>query len=85
MQDTCEENFPFKDSLCISCCNRFSRALIPMDYESFGIDCDDFDIPDGELLIIEQHLCLVTQDDIEGSVKECTHFKMKGLELLRHT
>lgn len=69
--------FPLEDSLCLNCNNRFSRTMIPLDYEVFNINVEDFDLEDGEDLFIEQHICLVSQEDLEGMVTECSHFKTK--------
>jgi hypothetical protein len=66
--------FPLEDSLCLRCANRFSRVFIPLDYESYGINLDDFDLEEGEPLEIEQHTCLATQQDLDGVVSQCNKF-----------
>lgn len=71
------------DSLCFNCENRFSRSLIPLDYEDFGIDIDEFELPEGEELILEQHICLVSKADLEGVITECSHYKKKTGDFLQ--
>ena len=71
-----DNDFPLELSLCNDCVHRFSRFLIPMDYESYGISLEDFDdIADGDEIIIEQHICLISQQDLDGVVKECNKYK----------
>lgn len=76
MSDIGEDAFPLEASICKSCVHRFSRLLIPLDYESYGINIEDFDnMDDEDEIIVEQHICLISQQDLDGAVKECNKFK----------
>ena len=67
--------FPLEGSMCNKCKNRFSRLIVPLNYDWYDVDPDDFDLEEGEELIIEQHVCLISHQDLDGTVKECNHFK----------
>lgn len=66
--------FPLEDSLCYKCAHRFSRVFIPLDYESYGININDFDLEEGEPLEIEQHTCMALNQDLDGVVTYCNKF-----------
>ena len=66
--------FPLEDSLCYECTHRFSRVFIPLDYESYGINLDDFDLAEGEPLEIEQHTCMALNQDLDCVVFKCNKF-----------
>lgn len=66
--------FPLEDSLCYKCAHRCSRVFIPLDYESYGINLDDFDLEDDEPLEIEQHTCLILNQDLDCVMTECSKF-----------
>ena len=70
--------FPLQDSLCNNCKYRISRALIPLDLETFGLteeSLEELDIEEDETLIIEQHSCIVLQEDMDYIVQECNHYQ----------
>lgn len=65
-------------SLCGTCAHRFSRLIEPAtdeyrDYifEKLGIDEYDDDLE----LFIEQHRCLIADEDLEGVVHDCNMYK----------
>lgn len=70
--------FPMDHTLCRDCINRMSRELNPIDLDDFDLSEDDIeDIDNGEELVIEEHTCLVLNQDMFYLVKSCTHFKNK--------
>ena len=73
--------FPLDDTLCKNCVNRMSRELNPIDLEDFDLDLSENDVEDidnGEELIVEEHTCLILNQDMFYIVKSCTHFKNKN-------
>jgi len=66
--------FPMDDTICKDCSHRLSRVIIPLDYELFDIDISTLDIEEGEEVLIEQHICMILQDDLNGVVQECNKF-----------
>lgn len=68
------ESFPLNDTLCKNCKYRFSRFIIPIDYEEYGIDIDNMDLDEDDEVIIEQHICLILHEDLDGAVKECSSY-----------
>jgi hypothetical protein len=79
--DTYGEPFPLDETLCGKCVYRLSRIMIPLDLESYGIDDEclskleiDADDEDNEILV-EQHICLILQRDLDGIVTDCNFFK----------
>jgi hypothetical protein len=79
-----ESFFPIDETLCKDCIFRVSRAFIPLDYESYGLDINDFDLEEGEPLEIEQHVCLITMQDMDYVVKECNKFSAGDEDSLLH-
>ena len=82
MPDITAEPFPMEETLCKNCEYRFSRVLIPLDYEVYDIDVNEYDLEEGEDLLIEQHVCLASNQDLDGIVTECNKFKENGSESL---
>lgn len=80
MPNITADPFPMEETLCKNCEHRFSRVLLPIDYEMYDIDLDEFDLDDDEDLLIEQHICLASNQDLEGIVKECNKFKETGTD-----
>jgi hypothetical protein len=72
--------FPIDDTICKDCSYRMSRLVAPLDIEDYGISEDimkDMDLSDNDEVMLEQHTCLVIQEDMDYLVRECTHFKDK--------
>lgn len=69
-----ESVFPLDDSLCKHCDNRLSRIVIPLDYEFYGINIEDFDLDEGESLEVEQHTCLELGQDLDAVVIACNKY-----------
>lgn len=70
--------FPLEDTICLNCAFRMSRVIVPLDPDSFGItdeDIRDMDLEDEEDIMVEQHTCLVIQQDMDYVVRECNHYK----------
>lgn len=81
------QEFPIEDSLCFTCKHRLSRVLSPMDPESMGIDLDEVELDDEENLIIEQHVCTATMQDMDFIVLACSRYEDTRREpntLFRH-
>ena len=71
------EVFPLEDTICKNCVHRISRIIVPLDPESFGLDEEVLSymgIQDNEDVIIEQHTCLITQQDMDYIVRECSQY-----------
>jgi len=76
---TFDDLFPLDETLCRECSFRMSRSLLPLDLDSFGLDDVTLkeigiDATDEEV-IVEQHICLISQQEMDYLVKTCTHFK----------
>lgn len=72
------DEFPLDEALCRNCAFRMSIVVEPLDPETFGIDEDmllDMNLDEDEGLIVEQHICLVSQQEMDYIVKSCNHFK----------
>ena len=64
-------------SLCASCIHRVSRLIEPMteefiDYvlDKMGVDSVEDDVE----LLVEQHMCLITGDELDGIVHNCNKY-----------
>ena len=72
--------FPLKESKCYNCIYRVSRALLPLDLEEFGLTSEHLDKlgidENEETIIVEQHSCLVLQEDMDYIVYECNFHKL---------
>ena len=64
------------ESKCYTCKHRLSRVLEPLSPEDKEYYMDVLDIEDvGEYdLYIEQHKCLMTDEDLDGIIRECNQF-----------
>lgn len=77
-----------KSSKCFSCKYRISRVVEPFtqedrDYYIDALGIEDEDIDEYELYI-EQHKCLLTDEDIDGVIIECNQYeKKRRLALIR--
>ena len=69
--------FPLENSLCKNCTHRVSRLIVPLDYEDYDVDPNDFDLDEDEELYIEQHMCLILQQDMDSIIIECSHYSDK--------
>lgn len=79
------KEFPMNESLCYKCINRMTVRFSPIDLEAFGLDdrtLDSLDVAEGEDVIIEQHTCLVNNQDMDYIVYKCNKFKGRDFELL---
>lgn len=69
-----ENEFPIEESLCYKCAYRFSRKIVPIDFEDWGIDLEEIGVDEDDEVIIEQHVCLIMYQDLDGIVYECNRF-----------
>lgn len=75
MSEITEGVFPLEDSLCLTCYHRLSRVFIPLNYADYDINIHDFDLAEGEPLEIEQHTCMVLNQDLDCVVSHCNKFR----------
>jgi hypothetical protein len=75
------EEFPMEETLCKNCIFKMSRLIVPIDLETFGLEDNVVNEllseSEDETVQIEQHTCLVNQQDMDFVVVECSHFKEK--------
>jgi len=75
MFDYDTNTFSLNNTICKNCSHRFSRLVEIPDYESLEIDPEIVEnLEDNEAILIEQHICLVTQQDLDGVVMRCNHY-----------
>lgn len=78
--NTYDDSFPMDNTICKNCVYRVSRFVVPIDLEDFGIseeDIKDINLSDDDEIVLEQHTCLIIQEDMDYMVRDCTHFKDK--------
>lgn len=65
-----------KESRCYNCKHRLSRILEPVTQEDKEYYMDILNIEDADEydLYIEQHKCLMTDEDLDGVIRECNKF-----------
>lgn len=63
-------------SMCGTCAHRFSRLIEPISDEYREYLIEEFDIDDDDILdiLIEQHRCMIVNEDLEGIVHECNRY-----------
>jgi len=66
--------FPMDETMCKDCSHRLSRVIVPLDLEEYDIDLSSLDLEDGEDILIEQHICMILREDLDGVVQECNKF-----------
>ncbi len=66
------------NNVCSDCEHRFSRIIVPADYDRYDIDIDSLEIPEGKTLVVEQHICLILQEDIDGEVRACNYYNPRN-------
>lgn len=66
-----------KKSKCYTCRHRLSRVVEPATQEDKEYYMEVLDIEDSEDydLYIEQHKCLMTDEDIDGIILECNQYE----------
>ena len=72
-------------TVCAECIYLFSRTLEPFDMTELDLDFEALGLEgDGEDLLLEQHICLLTGLDIDVRVLECNQAKQEqGKSLLQ--
>ena len=65
-------------SKCFTCQHRLSRLVEPITQEDreYYLEFMDIDDTDSYDLYIEQHKCLMTDEDLDGIILECNKYKM---------
>ena len=64
-------------SKCWDCVYRLTRLVEPVTQEDleYYLSMVDIDESDDYDLIIEQHRCLLTDEDLDGVIRECNKYK----------
>ena len=64
------------DSICKRCQHRVTRVLIPHDCADYGINVEEDLGPAGtSCIVLEHHLCVELDADLDCDVLECNRFK----------
>lgn len=65
------------ESKCYNCKHRLSRIVKPLTQEDkeYYMDVLDIDNVDDYELYLEQHKCLLTDEDIDGIIQECNRYE----------
>ena len=74
------------DSKCLTCTHRISRLVEPVTQEDieYYLDILNLDSNNPMDLFIEQHKCLLTDEDIDGVIRECNQYELASkLNLIR--
>jgi len=76
----CESMPPLEmiyNSKCWDCIYRLTRFVEPVteDDIQFYLSMVDIDDNDDYDLVIEQHRCLLTDEDLDGIIRECNKYK----------
>jgi len=63
-------------SMCSTCAHRFSRVIEPVTDEYKEYLIEEFDIEDEDIsdIRIEQHRCLIADEDLDGIVHDCNQY-----------
>ncbi len=66
------------ESICLTCSNRLSRVVEPVTKEDveYYLDVLDLDSSEPLDLFIEQHKCLLTDENIDGIIRKCNQYDM---------
>jgi len=66
------------ESRCLTCMHRISRLVEPVTQEDIEYYLDVLDLEPGTPLdlFIEQHKCLLTDEDIDGVIRECNQYDL---------
>ena len=65
--------FPIDETLCKDCTHRMSIVMVPLDPELYGVLAEELE--DDDELMVEQHTCLVSGQDMDYIVTYCNHFE----------
>ena len=68
-----------KQSKCFTCRYKLTRVIEPVTKEDreYYLEVLDLDDADAYDLIIEQHKCLKTDEDLDGVIRECSAYSPK--------
>lgn len=64
------------ESKCYNCKHRLTRVIEPATQEDidFYMEAVDMEPDDTYDIVIEQHKCLITDEDLDGIVRECSKY-----------
>ncbi len=76
-----------EQSKCFTCRHRLSRVIEPISLEDKEYYLEMLDIEEDEEtyeLYIEQHKCLITDEDLDGIIRECSQYELvSNFKLIR--
>lgn len=75
-----------RGSKCYNCVHRLTRVIEPITKEDIEYYCSlvDIEANDDYDLFIEQHKCLLTGEDLDGIIVDCSKFESKYKYVLLH-
>lgn len=73
-------------SKCSNCVHRLTRVIEPVTREDIDYYCSlvDIEADDAYDLFIEQHKCLLTGEDLDGIIIDCSKFEPSDRYVLLH-
>lgn len=75
MSDPASVMQSLSNSMCRHCSHRVTRVIIPNDYADYGITIDENDITSNSCVVLEHHICMELDVDLDCDVLECNRFK----------
>jgi hypothetical protein len=74
------------NSKCYNCVHRLTRLIEPITEEDIEYYCSlvDMEVNDDYDLFIEQHKCLLTGEDLDGIIVDCSKFEPSNKYVLLH-
>jgi hypothetical protein len=75
-----------QNSKCRNCVHRLTRVIEPITAEDIEYYCSlvDMEMDDDYDLFIEQHKCLLTGEDLDGIIVDCSKFEPSNKYVLLH-
>jgi hypothetical protein len=75
MYEITSDRFPLEDTVCRNCKHHMSKVIIPLEPANYGIDVEEMEIDEGDVISLEIHTCRVTGEDMDHVVLECNKFE----------
>lgn len=66
------------NSKCLTCMHRISRVVEPLSQEDrdYYFDMVGLDSTDSLDIILEQHKCMLTDEEIDGVIRDCNQYSI---------